>query len=78
MRFESFLFLFLLIIIIIICVKVSVVEVGEGITAKLNLKCTFEERPDPKGLSTFSQCTEFLPHRGIKLMSYRSGVRRYN
>ncbi len=25
------------------------------------------ERPDPKGLSTFSQCTEFLPHRGWSL-----------
>jgi hypothetical protein len=34
------------------------------------------ERPDPKGLSTFSQCTEFLPHRGFELTSSRSGVRR--
>ncbi len=29
------------------------------------------ERPDPKGLSNFSQCTESLPHRGFKLMSSR-------
>jgi hypothetical protein len=38
------------------------------------------ERPDPKakGLSTFSQCTESLPHRGFEHMSSRSGVRRYN
>jgi hypothetical protein len=26
------------------------------------------ERPDPKGLSTFSQCTELLPHREYILM----------
>jgi hypothetical protein len=32
----------------------------------------------PQGLSTFSQCTEFLPHRGCELMSFRSGVRRSN
>ncbi len=36
------------------------------------------ERPDPKGLSTFSQCTEFLAHRRFDLMSSRSGVRRSN
>ncbi len=30
---------------------------------------TTVERPDPKGLSTFNQCTEFLPHRGFELMS---------
>ncbi len=36
------------------------------------------ERPDPKGLSIFFQCTEFLLHRGFKLMSSRSGVRRSN
>ncbi len=33
------------------------------------------ERPDPQGLSTFSQCTEFPPYWGIKLTSSRSGVR---
>ncbi len=32
----------------------------------------------PKGLSSFSQCTEFLPHWGFKLMSSRSRVRRSN
>ena len=36
------------------------------------------ERPDPKGLSTFSQCTESLPHGGFELMSSRSRVRRSN
>ncbi len=38
------------------------------------------ERPDPKDLSTFSQCSEFLPHRGFELMSSRSesGVRCFN
>jgi hypothetical protein len=36
------------------------------------------ERPDPKGLSSFSQCTDSLPHRGFELMSSRSGVRRSN
>jgi hypothetical protein len=34
--------------------------------------CGLAQRPDPKGLSTFSQCTEFLPHRGFELMSSRS------
>jgi hypothetical protein len=34
------------------------------------------EIPDPKGLSTFSQCTEFLSHRGFELMSSRCGVSR--
>jgi hypothetical protein len=29
----------------------------------------FVERIDPKGLSTFSQYTEFPPHRGFKLTS---------
>ncbi len=37
-----------------------------------------EERPDPKGLSTLSQCTESLPHRGLEVMSSRSGVWRSN
>ncbi len=36
------------------------------------------ERPDPKGLSTFSQCTEFLPHMGVELISSRSEDRRSN
>jgi hypothetical protein len=31
-----------------------------------------------KGLSTLSQCIEFLPHRGFELISSRSGVRRSN
>ncbi len=34
------------------------------------------ERADPRSLSTFSQCIEFPPHWGFKLMSSRSGVRR--
>jgi hypothetical protein len=29
-------------------------------------------------ISTFSQYTDYLPHRGFKLMSYRSGVRGSN
>jgi hypothetical protein len=36
------------------------------------------KRPDPKGLSTFSQCTEIPSHRGFVLKSSRSGVRRFN
>jgi hypothetical protein len=36
------------------------------------------ERPAPKCLSTFNQCTKLPPHWGFKLMSSRSGVRRYN
>jgi hypothetical protein len=39
---------------------------------------TTVERPDPKDLSTFSQCTELPLHRGFKLTSSRSGVRRFN
>ncbi len=35
---------------------------------------TTVERPDPKGLSTFSQCIDFPPHRGFKLMSSGSWV----
>jgi hypothetical protein len=35
-------------------------------------------RPDPKGLSTFNQCTEFLLHMGFELISSRSGDRRSN
>jgi hypothetical protein len=27
-----------------------------------NIKFTVVERPDPKGLSTFSRCTEFPPY----------------
>jgi hypothetical protein len=34
----------------------------------------YRERPDPKGLSTFSQCTWFPPDRGFELMSSRSRV----
>ncbi len=29
---------------------------------------TTVERPDPKGLPIFSQCSEFPPHKGFKLM----------
>ncbi len=32
------------------------------------------ERPDHKGLFTFSQYTEFLPHRGFELMFSRGGT----
>ena len=32
----------------------------------------------PRVFPLFSQCTEFLPHRGFELMSSRSGVRRSN
>ncbi len=32
----------------------------------------------PRVFPHFSQCTEFLPHRGFKLMSSRSGVRHSN
>ncbi len=42
-----------------------------------NVGVTTVERPDPKSLSTFSQCTEFPPHRGFELMSSRSRVRLY-
>ncbi len=36
------------------------------------------ERPDPKGLSTFSQWTKFHPQRGFVLIASRSGVRCSN
>ncbi len=36
---------------------------------------TTVERPDPKGLSTFSQSTEFPLHMGFNFISSRSGVR---
>jgi hypothetical protein len=36
------------------------------------------ERPDPKDLSTSSQCTEFPPQRGFELATSISVVRRSN
>jgi hypothetical protein len=48
-----------------------------GIVKKIHKNDEIVERPDPKGLSTFSLCTEHL-HRGFELMSSRSGVRRSN
>ncbi len=56
------------------CQAVSVTQPDRLTWSCDHVSVTTEERPDPKDLSTFSQCTEFPPYRGFEHTSSRSGV----